>query len=80
MEHKLFKPRLNIFKAFEVPAAEHPLRFAVVLVVTLGFGIVATFSRHTPVRVRPGWIRLRSLPFACSDPPRLPYFAAQRDA
>jgi hypothetical protein len=80
VEQKLFKPRMNVFKAFEVPTAEHPLRFVALLAVVLGFGISASFFYRTPIRARPGWTRLRSLPFASSEPPRLACFAAQRDA
>ena len=79
-EYKLFKPQMNLFKAFEVPAAEHPFRFAVVLAVMLGLPVIASVPQRASERARPGWTRLRSLPFASSDPPPLPYFAALRDA
>ncbi len=80
VEQKLFKPRMNVLKVFDAPMSGDPLRLLAVLAVVIGFGIVAAVSLRPRVRARPGWKRLRSLPFASSDPPRLPYFAAQRDA
>lgn len=71
---------MNVLKVFDAPMSGDPLRLLAVLAVVIGFGIVAAVSLRPRVRARPGWKRLRSLPFASSDPPRLPYFAAQRDA
>lgn len=79
MEYKLFKPQMNVFKTFEVPAAEHPFRFAIILAFVFGSVALTLVPTRTPLRARPGWIRLRSLPFASSDPPHLASFAAQRD-
>ncbi|WKZ28910.1 MAG: hypothetical protein QY323_05290 [Patescibacteria group bacterium] len=80
MESKIFKPQMNVFKAFEASATEHPFRFAVVLTFVFGAAALLLIPRRAPIRARPGWIRRRSLPFASSDAPRLSAFAAQRDA
>lgn len=79
-EHKIFKPSANVFKSFEAFVVEQPLRFAIILVVTLGILAVAHRVSETARLVRRRWRRIASLPFATSDPPHLPYFSALRDA
>ena len=80
-DHKIFKPNVNVLKAFDALALTDNLpRLIVVLIVVLCCaGILRTSTRRS-ARPRPGWVRLRSLPFGATDPPRLAYFAAQRDA
>ncbi|GEM_PF-2438385 len=78
-EQKLFKPIAGLTEIETLPAVE-ALRFAVALAAT-SFA-VALAAAHR-VRVPPsGKVRVRTgtLPFATSDPPKLPAFGALRDA
>ena len=79
-EQKMFKAQADLTTLKLLPA-ETVFRFDAVLPAVIGAGallVIALASRARP----PGSIRVRSgtLPFVTSDPPRLPAFAALRDA
>lgn len=80
-EQKLFKAQADLSK-LELLPAESVFRFAVALAVMfVGFALPAMSALGASDRPL-GSIRVRSgtLPFVTSDPPRLPAFAALRDA
>lgn len=80
-EHKLFKTQADLTNVAALPA-EAVFRFLVALPVVGALALLLS-SRRAEARTRfRGTIRPRSgtLPFATSDPPRLPAFAALRDA
>ncbi len=60
--------------------AEVPMRFLVVFLTVLGAVVFSVRSTASTARLKGRWKRIASLPFATADPPRLPYFAALRDA
>lgn len=78
-EQKLFKPIAGFTKIETMPAVE-TIRFLVALAFA-AYASTAFAARN--VRVRPAGaarVRTGTLPFATSDPPRLPAFGALRDA
>ncbi len=80
-QHKLFKPEVDLCRLMQTLPAQTPLRFLIVLVILAGFGALSITPREDFLwRFKRRWRRFASLPFATSDPPRLPYFAALRDA
>ncbi len=80
VEHQLFKPRMNILKAFDSPPVDQALRSLSLLAIMIGFVVGMLALLRPRIRIRPGWRRIRSLPFASTRAPRLSYLAAQRDA
>jgi len=80
-EHKIFKAQADLSKLDFLPA-EGVFRFLVALpALFAASGLIAGVLRDVHARLR-GRIRPRTgtLPFVTSDPPRLPAFAALRDA
>lgn len=81
-EHKIFKAQADASHLSNFLPAEPAFRFLVALPVVLAAGILAiTLGNAETMRIRHRrWRRVGSLPFATSDPPKLPAFAAFRDA
>ena len=80
-EHKMFEAQADLSKLRFLPA-EALFRFLIALPAVFGiFALAAAASVEAHARLR-GSIRARTgtLPFVTSDPPRLPAFAALRDA
>lgn len=80
-EHKMFQAQADLSKLEFLPA-EAVFRFLVALptlFAAFAASIVIVVAGHAHLR---GSIRIRTgtLPFVTSDPPRLPAFAALRDA
>lgn len=79
--HKLFKPQADLSHLFDALPVEAPLRFLVVLAVLPAVGaFFLRRARNIAHPIRGLIVRVRSLPFATADPPKLPAFAALRDA
>lgn len=80
--HKMFKPQADLSHLFDALPAVSPLRFLVVLAIvpTVGAFFAARRAQHLTRLIRGLIVRVRSLPFATADPPKLPAFAALRDA
>ncbi|HJV32534.1 MAG TPA: hypothetical protein VJ694_00755 [Patescibacteria group bacterium] len=80
-EHKLFQAQADLSKVASLPA-EAVFRFLIALPVAgASAALIFAFRAAAGAKFR-STIRPRSgtLPFATSDPPRLPAFAALRDA
>jgi hypothetical protein len=80
-EQKMFKAQADLSR-FEFLPAEAVFRFLIALPTSFaGFALLVAARTAVRLRLR-GRIRARSgtLPFATSDPPKLPAFAALRDA
>lgn len=80
-EHKMFQAQADLSKLEFLPT-EGVFRFLVALPVLFAAAILASSAAaDAHARLR-GRIRVRTgtLPFVTSDPPRLPAFAALRDA
>lgn len=80
-EHKLFKPRVDLSR-LEFAQAEPVFRFLTALpAVAAAAALVAPAAVEARDRLRAAArARHGTLPFATSDPPKLPAFAALRDA
>lgn len=81
-EHDIFKPVADLSRIFKTLTAETPFRVPVLpMSMAAPFLLVLLFSPlgHQRLRRRRRH-RVGSLPFVSSDPPRLPAFAALRDA
>lgn len=81
-EHKIFKAQADASHLADFLPAEPAFRFLVALPVALAVGILAAMSGRAEMALLRHRRRHRvgSLPFATSDPPKLPAFAALRDA
>ncbi len=79
-QQKIFKPQADLCKLFDTLPAAETVRFLTVFLIILGAVVFAHSSDVSILRIKRRWRRFASLPFATSNPPRLPYFAAQRDA
>lgn len=81
-EHHLFKPQADLSKLFTSTLPETPFRspsvFAAIVVPIL-IVLLLVPSAHARLKRRRR-TRGTRLPFATADPPRLPQFAALRDA
>ena len=80
-EHKIFQAQADLSKLEFLPA-ETVFRFLLALPALFAvFALSASAAEDAHARLR-GRIRARTgtLPFVTSDPPRLPAFAALRDA
>jgi hypothetical protein len=80
-ERKLFKPRADLSR-LEPAQAEPAFRFLVALpVLAAASALAAPAIAEARARLRRGApVRHGTLPFATADPPKLPAFAALRDA
>lgn len=81
-EHKIFKAQADASHLSNFLPAEPAFRFLVALPVAVAAGVLAAALGHaetTRIRRRRRY-RVGSLPFATADPPKLPSFAALRDA
>jgi hypothetical protein len=81
-ERDIFKPQADVSKLFKSIAPETPFRLPVILaaaVVPFLIALLRQPASHASLkrRRREGG---RHLPFATADPPKLPQFAALRDA
>lgn len=80
-EAHVFRPNAPLPETFEISLPAEGLRFvlpALLLLASVAPPTVPAAVRRLLRRIRP-W-RSGTLPFATSDPPRLPAFAALRDA
>jgi len=81
-EHHLFRPQADLPKLFQSLASESPFRLPAILAPSVMSFLVLLLLKpaaHDRLRRRRRRNAAR-LPFATADPPRLPYFAALRDA
>jgi len=81
-EHDIFKPAADLNRLFTSLTAETPFRLPVLaLVLAAPFLTLLLFRPLGHQRLKRRRLRRRaSLPFSSEDPPKLPAFAALRDA
>lgn len=81
-EHHLFKPQADLPKLLSSLAPESPFRLPIVLASAVAPLLAALLMRSAPHErlKRRRRVRGTRLPFATADPPKLPQFAALRDA
>ncbi len=81
-EHDIFKPQADLARLFKSVAAETPFRLPIVPAAA-AFCLAAVWclrSRDHALNRKQRRARTARLPFSTADPPKLPYFAALRDA